>query len=130
MVNDFSSGQTLSDGDEALRDQRAASDVQTLQRVALGGDLSEPSIGHLRNIPQGEGPERRAAAGKRGDARVGDSARWVAPADGDGGQAAGDGRGHEASVRGLLALEGPLAGVAVVSGGPSFLPRFGPKFNG
>ena len=71
---------TLSDGDEALvRDQRAASDVQTLQRVALGGDLSEPSIGHLRNIPQGEGPERRAAAGERRDARVGDSARRVAP---------------------------------------------------
>ena len=34
---------TLSDGDEALRDQRAASDVQTLQRVALGGDLASPA---------------------------------------------------------------------------------------
>ena len=44
---------TLSEGDEALvRDQRAASDVQTLQRVALGGDLSEPNIGHLRNTPR------------------------------------------------------------------------------
>ena len=43
---------TLSDGDEALvSDQQAAIDVQTLQRVALGGDLSEPNIGHLRNIP-------------------------------------------------------------------------------
>ena len=44
---------TLSDGDEALvSDQQAAIDVQTLQRVALGGDLSEPNIGHLRNIPR------------------------------------------------------------------------------
>ena len=34
---------TLSDGDEALRDQRAASDVQMLQRVALGGDLASPA---------------------------------------------------------------------------------------
>jgi len=35
---------TLSDGDEALvRDQWASIDVQTLQRVALGGDLSEPT---------------------------------------------------------------------------------------
>ena len=33
---------TLSDGDEALRD-RAASDVQTLQRVALGGDVASPA---------------------------------------------------------------------------------------
>jgi len=81
--------------------------------VALGGDLGEPGVRHLRNIPQGKGAELRAATGESGDAGVGDATRRVAPADGNGSQTAGDGRRREARVRGLLALERPLADVAV-----------------
>ena len=59
----------------------------------------------MRNIPRGKGAELWAATGESGDASVGDTTLRVAPADG---------HRREASIHGLLALEGPLADVAVV----------------
>uniref|UniRef100_A0A8R7UUH7 Uncharacterized protein n=1 Tax=Triticum urartu TaxID=4572 RepID=A0A8R7UUH7_TRIUA len=83
-------------------------------RGAPGGDLSEPSVGHKRHVPQREGAEVRTAAGNGQEPLVCDPTRRVAPTDGELLQPApgssNNSHGGEADIGGLVTLEDPLDG--------------------